>query len=123
MGMKRSQGRHGTRVEATSTWQHRAHAVTGQLGSAGTRHRVLTTTNLGAGRAELGEEAEGEAGLRWKDGSRDESKSQSAQGLRDDSHSARRLRGENARLLSILACREQELHELKNLDSADHETF
>ena len=75
-------------------------------------------------RAELGEEAEGEAGLRWKDGSRDESESsESAQGLRDDSHSARRLRGENARLLSILACREQELHELKNLDSADHETF
>ena len=40
--------------------------------------------------------------------------------LRDE---ARRLRGENARLLSILACREQELHELKNLDSADHGTF
>ena len=73
---------------------------------------------------ELGEEAEGEAGLRWKDGSRDESESESESegeaGLRDE---ARRLRGENARLLSILACREQELHELKNLDSADHETF
>jgi len=51
---------------------------------------------------------------------RDKSESESAQGLRDE---ARRLRGENARLLSILACREQELHELKNLDSADHETF
>ena len=91
-------------------------------GAAGfSRHEAQsTTTNPGAGRVELEPEAEGEAGLRWKDGSRDESESESAQGLRDE---ARRLRGENARLLSILACREQELHELKNLDSADHETF
>ena len=61
-----------------------------------------TRAIIDAGRAKPGAEAEGDAGLR------DE---------------ARRLRGENARLLSILACREQELHELKNLDSADHETF
>ena len=73
--------------------------------------RPADAVGLGRGVSEV----VGEAGLRWKDGSRDESKSQSAQGLRDDSHSARRLRGENARLLSILACREQELHELKNL--------
>ena len=109
------------------------HSRRGSLAGQGTRrhgaagfgrHEAQSTrTVTGAGRAELGPEAEGEAGLRWKDGSRDESKSQSAQGLRDDSHSARRLRGENARLLSILACREQELHELKNLDSADHGTF
>ena len=88
------------------------------------RHEAQSTRTItGKGRAELGAEAEeGEAGLRWKDGSRDESESESesesAQGLRDE---ARRLRGENARLLSILACHEQELHELKNLDSADHE--
>ena len=95
---------------------------TSRHGAAGFgRHEAQSTRNTtGAGRAELRAEAEGEAGLRWKDGSRDESESESAQGLRDE---ARRLRGENARLLSILACREQELHELKNLDSADHETY
>ena len=97
-------------------------------GAAGfSRHEAqsTTTTTTGAGRAELGAEAAGTAGLRWKDGSRDESESESesesAQGLRGGE--ARRLRGESARLLSILACREQELHELKNLDSADHGTF
>ena len=48
------------------------------------RHEAQsTTTNPGAGRVELGAEAAGMAGMRWKDGSRDGSESESAQGLRD----------------------------------------
>ena len=44
------------------------------------RHEAQSTRTItGKGRVELGAEAEGEAGGRWKDGSRDESESESAQ--------------------------------------------
>ena len=102
-GLERGHGRHGTRVEAASTGQEqgtRRHEAAG----FGRHEAQSTRTITGTGRAELGAEVVGEAGLRWKDGLREqsesESESQSAQGLRDE---VCRLRGEK-RTAAVRGC-------------------